>query len=143
MKFHERLKRYRSNTNVLQKEVAKRLNVDPSLISRYENGERAIEVDRLPEIQRAYSIPDKTFYEMLTQSDPKKSRLQPEQTKELQSHYNDSLYSSHKELLGSEHFRYLFVSLSALPEQERDKFIKKMTREIEELKTSFKVNDDH
>ncbi|RNF39998.1 helix-turn-helix domain-containing protein [Planococcus salinus] len=143
MKFHERLKSYRSNMNVRQKEVAKRLNVDPSLISRYENGVRAIEVDRLPEIQLAYSIPDKIFYEMLTQADPKKTRLQPEQTKELQSLYNDALYSSNKELLDSEHFRYFFVTLSSLPEQERNKFIKKMTRELEQLKTEYPVEDHH
>lgn len=143
MKFHERLKRYRSNTNVRQKEIAKRLNVDPSLISRYENGDRAIEVDRLPEIQQAYSIPDQVFYEMLIQADVKKNRLQPEQTKELQSHYNDALYSSHREILESERFRYLFVSLSSLPEQERDKFLKKMIQEIEQLQKEYTVNDDH
>lgn len=141
MKFHEQLKAYRLNLDIQQKEIARRLNVDPSLISRYEDGRRNIVVDRLPEIQQAYNIPDELLLEMIIQSDAKQLRLQPEQAKELQSHYNDSLYSAHKNLLYSDAFRYLFVSLTSLPDGIRNDFIKKMTKEIESLKTKYPSKD--
>lgn len=142
MKFHERLKAYRSNLNISQKEVAKRLNVDPSVISRYEDGKRNIVVDRLAEIQRAYNIPDEHFFDMVIHPDNKQSRLQPEQAKELQSQYNDAVYFSHQDLLHSERFRYLFIALASLPASVRDEVIKKMTKEIEGLKITYPSKDD-
>ena len=141
MKFHERLKAYRSNLNIPQKEVAKRLNVDPSVISRYEDGKRNIVVDRLAEIQRAYNIPDEHFFDMVIHPDNKHSRLQPEQTKELQSQYNDAVYFSHQDLLHSERFRCLFVALASLPDDVREPVLKKMAKEIDELKSAYRSKD--
>lgn len=142
LRFHEALKAYRVNTNVQQKEVAKRLNVHPSLISRIESGKRTIVVDRLPEIQKAYNIPDDHFAKMLLNLDQKNSRLQPAQAKELQIQYNESFYISHKELLYSESFRYLFVCLTLLPAPVQAKFIKNTTEEIEHLLTAYQKKDD-
>jgi transcriptional regulator with XRE-family HTH domain len=142
LKFHEALKSFRMNINVQQKEVAKRLNVHPSLISRIENGERTIVVDRLPEIQKAYNIPDDQFSKMILNLDSDPPRLQPQQAKELQSQYTDSLYLSHKELLYSEAFRYLFVCLAALPANLQAEFIKQMTKDIERLLIAYQKKDD-
>jgi transcriptional regulator with XRE-family HTH domain len=133
LKFHESLKSYRANINVSQKEIARRLNVHPSHISRIENGERKIMVDWLPEIQKAYHIPDQQFATMLLAADAKTIRLQPGQAKELQSHYSDSLYNSNKELLYSDSFRYLFVCLSAMPPGQTTPFIRKITKDAERL----------
>ena len=141
MKFHERLKAYRSNLNIPQKEVAKRLSVDPSVISRYEDGKRNIVADRLAEIQRAYNIPDEHFFDMVIHPDNKQARLQPEQAKELQSQYNDAVYFSHPELLHSERFRYLFVALASLPDDVRDEVMKKMAKEIDALKPAIQPKD--
>lgn len=142
MKFHELLKTFRVNMNIPQKEIAKRLNVHPSLISRYEDGQRNIVVDRLAEIQHAYNIPDDYFFEMILNSDSKNTRLQPEQAKELQSQYNDALYFSNKELLQSDSFRYFFVALMALPDNVREDFIKKFIAAIDQYKPSYPIEDN-
>ncbi|TWT03545.1 helix-turn-helix domain-containing protein [Planomicrobium sp. CPCC 101079] len=142
LRFHEALKSYRAYMNVQQKEVAKRLNVHPSLISRIESGERTIVVDRLPEIQKAYNIPDDQFAKMILNMDSKSPRLQPAEAKELQAYYNESLYTAHKDLLYSESFRYLFVCLTTLPVPLQAEFIKNATKEIEQLITAYKKKDD-
>lgn len=135
MEFHKHLKLYRENLNIPQKEIAKRLNVSPSALSRYENGGRRIDVSQLHEFKTAYNIPDEHFSRMLVDTGHRKTRIQPDQMKELQAAYYESIYTEHTDLLFTDSFRYFFTSLSKLPEPLQKKALKKFTEDLRQFES--------
>lgn len=56
MNYGERLKKYRLHAHLTQKELAEKLNVTNSVISRWESGDRRLDVDRLGDLALALDI---------------------------------------------------------------------------------------
>lgn len=137
MEFHKLLKSYRETINVSQKEVAERLNVTASALSRYENGSRRISVADIPAFKKAYALPDQLIMEALL-GNSEKFRIQPEKTQELQEGYYQAYLADHQALLADPAFRVLINELTALPAEARQKMIRQFTAEItEQTKTDF------
>ncbi len=60
-KIGEKIKYIREMENMTQADVATFLGVDQSMISKYENGERAISSDSLNKLATLFCCPVKTF----------------------------------------------------------------------------------
>lgn len=60
-KIGEKIKYIREMENMTQADVAKFLGVDQSMISKYENGERAISSDSLNKLATLFCCPVKTI----------------------------------------------------------------------------------
>ena len=120
MPFYEHLREYREQQlNISQKEVASRLNIDHSSLSKYERGERAIPIDLLPDFKRVLNISDKDFLNMVLNK-PYKSENPGPQAQEVQKQY---IYGFYDELLigrgkYSSDFREIVIFLSKLNDQD-------------------------
>ncbi|WP_162287857.1 helix-turn-helix domain-containing protein [Indiicoccus explosivorum] len=113
MEIHRLLKSTRESLDIPQNEMARRLNVTPSALSRYENGSRTIPLAMLPKLQEAYGLPDHVFLELLT-GQKTKLRLQPEQAKELQSAYYRTVFEEAIPLFSDSTFRQFIQRLTEL-----------------------------
>ncbi|OMP66702.1 helix-turn-helix domain-containing protein [Domibacillus epiphyticus] len=66
MKLNELLRSYRKNVlNISQQEMAKRLNISQSSISKYEQDSSGIESSMLVRMMNAYQIPQSLFIQTL------------------------------------------------------------------------------
>ncbi|AQQ54261.1 helix-turn-helix domain-containing protein [Planococcus lenghuensis] len=129
MEFYQLLKTYRETLGIPQKEIARRLNVTASTLSRYENGSRRISTEAIPEFQRAYSLPDQLVIDALFGSRDK-LRLQPDQTKELQEQYYKSYFDLYQDVLMDASFRRFITEFTELPSEIRPILIRKFTDDI-------------
>lgn len=129
MEFYQLLKSFRETLGIPQKEIARRLNVTPSTLSRYENGSRRIAAEAIPDFQKAYSLPDQLVIDALFGSRDK-LRLQPNKAKELQEQYYKSYFDMYQDIFADTSFRLFITELAELPVDVRLLLIRQFTDDI-------------
>ncbi|MED0660842.1 helix-turn-helix transcriptional regulator [Bacillus smithii] len=133
MHFHEKLKKYREEILQLsQKEVAFRLKLSQSALSKYENGRAQITADMLKDFKAAYEIPSDLFTEMLFESSDLYSSTTPEvlreKLKEAELQRVEKMVEEYPEI------KKMITNLSYLPKAESRKKVKVLFRIFEAIK---------
>ncbi|MGG3988695.1 helix-turn-helix domain-containing protein [Bacillus smithii] len=133
MHFHEKLKKYREEILQLpQKEVAFRLKLSQSALSKYENGRAQITADMLKDFKAAYEIPSDLFSEMLFESSDLYSSTTPEvlreKLKEAELQRVEKMVEEYPEI------KKMITNLSYLPKAESRKKVKVLFRIFEAIK---------
>mgnify|MGYP001048269081 CR=1 FL=1 len=133
MHFHEKLKKYREEILQLpQKEVAFRLKLSQSALSKYENGRAQITADMLKDLKAAYEIPSDLFSEMLFESSDLYSSTTPEvlreKLKEAELQRVEKMVEEYPEI------KKMITNLSYLPKAESRKKVKVLFRIFEAIK---------
>ncbi|EHL77644.1 MULTISPECIES: helix-turn-helix domain-containing protein [Bacillus] len=133
MHFHEKLKKYREEILQLpQKEVAFRLKLSQSALSKYENGRAQITADMLKDFKAAYEIPSDLFAEMLFESSDLYSSTTPEvlreKLKEAELQRVEKMVEEYPEI------KKMITNLSYLPKAESRKKVKVLFRIFEAIK---------
>jgi transcriptional regulator with XRE-family HTH domain len=133
MDFHEKLKKYREEILQLsQKEVAFRLKLSQSALSKYENGRAQITADMLKDFKAAYEIPSDLFSEMLFESTDLYSSTTPEilreKLKEAELQRVEKIVEEYPEI------QKIITYLSYLPKAESKKKVHTLYKIFEAIK---------
>jgi transcriptional regulator with XRE-family HTH domain len=133
MRFHEKLKKYREEILQLsQKEVAFRLKLSQSALSKYENGRAQITADMLKDFKAAYEIPSDLFSEMLFESTDLYSSTTPEilreKLKEAELQRVEKMVEEYPEI------KKMIANLSYLPKAESRKKVHVLYKIFEAIK---------
>ncbi|MBE3568770.1 MAG: helix-turn-helix transcriptional regulator [Bacillales bacterium] len=133
MHFHEKLKKYREEILQLsQKEVAFRLKLSQSALSKYENGRAQITADMLKDFKAAYEIPSDLFSEMLFETTDLYSSTTPEilreKLKEAELRRVENMIEEYPEI------KKMITNLSYLPKAESRKKVHVLYKIFEAIK---------
>lgn len=130
MAFYEHIREYREQLDITQMEAAKRLDIDHSVLSKYERGDLAIPINLLKKFREVYGIPRDEFLDML--EDKRLKRKDPGlEARESRTRYIETFQEEIiSQLIDLKEFRQLMMDIISISpnNKERRQYIREITK---------------